>query len=418
MKKKIAFVVVRYGKEINGGAEYHCRMLAERLVDKYDVEVLTTCVRNYLKGTNDYRPGLTEENGVAIRRFPVAPITEGRSERWFMHRSRPALRTRRFLSRIGVLGFVSMLFPVWNWGYRYDVGAIERSVFFSPELNDFVSEHKDDYAVFIAITAEYAPFYFTAMNAGEKMIAIPTLHDTKVSYRPFMTQMFPKIRFTGFNTEEEWRLAKKLFGRGLKNAGIISVGIETPEPKPWDIVREKFGLPDKYICYIGRIEEGKVGKLMEYYSEFSTRHPELAVPIVMVGYEFQKVEKNDNVVLTGFVSDEEKRTILQHSSLLVNPSQYESLSLIVLEALNDKIPVLVNGKCAVLKDHCIKSNGAVKYYTDQESFISAVSAILGNPEVYSRMQIEGYGYYAGNYSWDKVMPRLYDAIERVSSQDV
>ena len=55
MKKKIAFVVVRYGKEINGGAEYHCRMLAERLVDKYDVEVLTTCVRNYLKGTNDYR---------------------------------------------------------------------------------------------------------------------------------------------------------------------------------------------------------------------------------------------------------------------------------------------------------------------------------------------------------------------------
>ena len=168
MKKKIAFVVVRYGKEINGGAEYHCRMLAERLVDKYDVEVLTTCVRNYLKGTNDYRPGLTEENGVAIRRFPVAPITEGRSERWFMHRSRPALRTRRFLSRIGVLGFVSMLFPVWNWGYRYDVGAIERSVFFSPELNDFVSEHKDDYAVFIAITAEYAPFYFTAMNAGER----------------------------------------------------------------------------------------------------------------------------------------------------------------------------------------------------------------------------------------------------------
>ena len=44
-KEKVAFVVVRYGKNINGGAEYHCQMLAERLVEDYDVEVLTTCVR-------------------------------------------------------------------------------------------------------------------------------------------------------------------------------------------------------------------------------------------------------------------------------------------------------------------------------------------------------------------------------------
>ena len=51
-KEKIAFIVVRYGKDINGGAEYHCRMLAERLVNDYDVEVLTTCVKNYVTGDN------------------------------------------------------------------------------------------------------------------------------------------------------------------------------------------------------------------------------------------------------------------------------------------------------------------------------------------------------------------------------
>ena len=45
MKKKVAFVIIRYGAEVNGGAEAQCRMLAERLVPYYDVEVLTTTVR-------------------------------------------------------------------------------------------------------------------------------------------------------------------------------------------------------------------------------------------------------------------------------------------------------------------------------------------------------------------------------------
>lgn len=68
-KEKIAFVVVRYGKDINGGAEYHCRMLAERLVNDYDVEVLTTCVKNYVTGENEYPEGKETLNGVLVRRF-------------------------------------------------------------------------------------------------------------------------------------------------------------------------------------------------------------------------------------------------------------------------------------------------------------------------------------------------------------
>ena len=73
-KEKIAFVVVRYGKDINGGAEYHCRMLAERLVNDYDVEVLTTCVKNYVTGENEYPEGKETLNGVLVRRFYSDPV--------------------------------------------------------------------------------------------------------------------------------------------------------------------------------------------------------------------------------------------------------------------------------------------------------------------------------------------------------
>ena len=52
MKAKVVFVVTGYGEKVNGGVEQHCKMLAERLVTDYDVEVLSTCVQNYVKGEN------------------------------------------------------------------------------------------------------------------------------------------------------------------------------------------------------------------------------------------------------------------------------------------------------------------------------------------------------------------------------
>lgn len=39
--KKVAFVVQRYGAEVNGGAETLARQMAEHLNKEYDVSVLT-----------------------------------------------------------------------------------------------------------------------------------------------------------------------------------------------------------------------------------------------------------------------------------------------------------------------------------------------------------------------------------------
>ena len=64
MKKKVAFVIIRYGAEVNGGAEAHCRMLAERLVPYYDVEVLTTTVRVFGSPAEDYPEGVSTDHGV------------------------------------------------------------------------------------------------------------------------------------------------------------------------------------------------------------------------------------------------------------------------------------------------------------------------------------------------------------------
>ncbi|MBO8478876.1 MAG: glycosyltransferase family 4 protein [Bacteroidetes bacterium] len=414
-KEKVAFVAVRYGKEINGGAEMHCRMLAERLAGKYAVEVITTCVNDYVTGGNQYAPGDEILNGVLIHRFPVAPSDSTPWEYWF-RRSKPPRRLRHLMYRIRILRLFADIFPVWTWRLHDDIEERKHHVFYSEEMNDFILAHKNSYKAIIALTADYGPFYFTAMLAGERMIGIPTMHNARASFRVSLTQAFPRISYMGFNTPEEEKLARNIFGKNLKDCGIISTGIDIPEPDDWESVKKRFSLPDRYIVYVGRIKRAKVGKLLSYYRSYR-RYERKDIPaLVMVGGSMEFIGLPEGVIFTGFVTDAQRRAILQHSSLLINSSKHESLSLVLLEALYDKVPALVNGHCNVLKGHAIRSGGAVKYYTNRFNFCRRLHEILHDRDMREEMIRRGKAYITENYDWEVIMRRLEKAIELVAGK--
>jgi hypothetical protein len=69
---KFAFVTPRYGADISTGAEHACRLLAEQVSARHDVDVLTTCAREAGVWKNDYVEGADRVRGALIRRFAVA----------------------------------------------------------------------------------------------------------------------------------------------------------------------------------------------------------------------------------------------------------------------------------------------------------------------------------------------------------
>lgn len=413
---KIAFVVVRYGKDINGGAEFHCKMLAERLVNNYQVEVLTTCVKNYITGKNEYPEGEEYINKVLVRRFKAEPINR-EIKHYFVRRARKSVKLRKLLYKLRLLAPISLFCPVWKYKQEWELNEYKSNVFYSPSMLSFIKNHKDEYKAFIPITIDYPPVYYTAQYAPQKTIIIPTMHYQRAAFRSVLTQVFTKVAYIGFNTQAEEKLAKGIFGPFMASHGIISVGCELASPADWSTTATKYQLPPEYLLYVGRIDRDKLQQVFDYFTTYKQIYKESQLKFVLMGGLFCDPYEHPDILYTGFVDEHEKTTIIEHAKIVINPSKFESLSLILLEAMSLKKAMLVNGLCNVLSEHCKKSKHAALAYSNKQEFIKQLHKMDSSEELRIQMGQKGFDYIQKNYKWDLIMERLTNCIERVSANN-
>ena len=68
---KLACVIHRYGPQVAGGSEAHCRAIALRLAQRHDVTILTSCATDYVTWRNAVPRGESRDGRVRVLRFPV-----------------------------------------------------------------------------------------------------------------------------------------------------------------------------------------------------------------------------------------------------------------------------------------------------------------------------------------------------------
>jgi len=104
------------------------------------------------------------------------------------------------------------------------------------------------------------------------------------------------------------------------------------------------------------------------------------------------------------VSEEEKFALIAGCDVLVLPSPYESLSVIVLEAWAMGRPVLVNSACKVLEGQCVRSGGGL-FYRGYSEFAEALRRLLADAGLRRSLGEAGRRYVAAEYDWDVVERR-------------
>ncbi len=176
--KKIALVVHRYGVEVNGGAEYHCRVLAEHLTSRYEVDVLTSCARNTLPWDNAYVEGMEIINQVNVRRFPLEKLRDD-------------------------IAFDELSKKVGKGEKEAEEEWIAQMGPCCPSFVTFLEENADRYEAVIFFT--YA-FYLTVKGMGlhlKNSILLPTAHDDASVRMPIYREVFAAPAAFLYNSVEE-----------------------------------------------------------------------------------------------------------------------------------------------------------------------------------------------------------------------
>lgn len=411
--KKIAIVVQRYGLEVNGGAEFHARILAEKLNKKYDIEIITTCSLDYTKWDNYYEEGTDYVNGIPVHRF----LSRKRSNKKNRKTRRRLEKRRKYFPFLKFLGLFRSLDKkgLFEPTEKDSIGWLESQGPFCKGLIDFIKTNKNNYDIFIFFTYLYYPTAVGMKHVAAKSIFIPTAHDEPPLYMMPFKNLFSVPKFIMYNTESERNLIESHFENVSGNFDIAGVGIEKPNTKDAELPKgiEK----NNYFLYVGRIDSAKgCDKMLKYFIEFKKNFPKESnnYKLVLVGKNFMKEKfHHQDIHYTGFIDENLKNSLVKNCLALIMPSPYESLSLVTLEAMIQEIPVIVNKDCEVLREHIIKSNSGDTYSNQNEFSTALLSYIKKDDFSLKKEGLNAKSYVQENYVWEKILEKFDKAIDFV-----
>jgi len=417
---KIAFIIQRYGAEVLGGSEHLCRLVAERLAATHDVDVLTTCARDYVTWANEYPEGADRVKGVTVRRFATSATRDieafNKSSAWIYENEHSPADEMNWLKQQG------------PW---------------TPNLIEYLKRYNQQYDVLIFFTYLYAPTVLGLEVAPQRSILVPTAHDEPAIKLGIFKDVFKTPAALCYLTESECEFVQAYFRERPLLEEVVGVGVDLPQQQPYPrmperppddeaphyasagsdattaddeatrrefpshllargaVFRRRHRLHGPIVLYGGRIDPGKgCEELIQYFSDYVKDGG--TATLALMGVKLMSLPEEPFIRFAGLLSERERLQALEAATVVVCPSPYESLSLLALEALSVGTPILVNARSAVLVEHATRSNGGL-WYADRDEFVEALKLLVADEPLRRALGRNGREYVRRGYRWDVVL---------------
>lgn len=418
---KLAFVAPRYGVDISSGAEHACRLLAERVCERHDVDVLTTCARDPLTWKNESTEGTDRVRGLLVRRFAVNQPHDPDALDELTARLIAEPHTRA---------------DEQDWVRR--VGPS------SPGLIDFLKRHNRNYDAVVFFSLYHATTVQGIAAAPDRAILFPHLQIDPVLRFGLWADLLGSVRAIGYASAAERRLTRVFLRLFHAADEVVGIGVDTPDQQtyprhqqdPADTLHEddestdadQADTPDylagrgvpfrrrhrlygSFALYGGRVEpDNGCEEMLEYFDNYAASDG--STSLVLVGVKMMKVPDEPYIRMPGVLPDRERMIAYEAAEVTLAPDPGDLLGLCVLESLAVGTPVLASARNEAAVEHCRRANAGL-YYANRDEFVDALKMLMTNSRLRERLGENGRQYIRQHHRWDAVLGRFERLLMRV-----
>jgi glycosyltransferase involved in cell wall biosynthesis len=413
---KFAFVTPRYGGEISSGPEHACRLLAEHVAERHDVDVLTTCARDTRTWKNEYGEGADKVRGVLVRRFSVGQPHDRAGFVQFSDRLQLDAR-----SRIDELEWVRRLGP-WT-----------------PALIEHLKRQHRSYDAIVFFSLYHPTTVHGITIAPERSILFPYVRLKPALRFSLWGDLLRTPRAVGLFSPSERELIRRFVRVTPAFDEIVGIGIDatarqtyprhqqdpadapvTEDDKPVESeapqedadylagrgipFRRRHRIYGPIALYGGRVDaDNGCEEMLDYFDTYAAVDGDTS--LVLMGVKMMKVPDEPYIHMAGLLPDRERMVACEAADVTISPDSDDLLAQSVLESFAVGTPVLASAANEAAVAHCRRANGGL-YYSNREEFTEALRLLMTNTKLRGRLGENGREYVRNEHRWESVLGRF------------